>query len=414
MPVIDPAADPRTRDSYAKQERALEARARAEAPEPEAGAPPAPPASDRAFSLAELVATPPDPEQTLLGNRFLCRTGSMLFVGPSGIGKSSASMLMDVSWSCGRDAFGIAPARPLRVLCVQAENDTGDLHEMASGALESIELSSDEMALVESNFRIIRHQTSTGNLFLGWLEKQIVKLSPDLVRMDPMLAYFGDDPTDTKAIALFCRAGLNPILEKHDCGAIINHHTPKTNYRDTADWKPHDWMYAGAGGADLTNWARAILVVDPTDDPRTFRFIAAKRGRRVGWLDDEGNPVQERFFSHACEQGRIAWEDTPRDVAEDLTPKRKTSLPSEAEFIALLPAVDFKAPETCLVTMSELELRAQTKRIGKTGLAGLRDQLEREGKIYVRREGGKARAIRIGRAEIASYLPITEDKKEAI
>ena len=71
-------------------------------------------------SLREIIDTAPDPGQTLLGNRFLCRGGAMLFIGPSGIGKSSASIREDILWSIGRPAFGIAPRGPLRLLVIQS------------------------------------------------------------------------------------------------------------------------------------------------------------------------------------------------------------------------------------------------------------------------------------------------------
>src|SRR6266480_4372972 len=86
-----------------------------------------------AVSLMSLADAKPDMAKTLLGNRFLCIGGALLFVGPSGIGKSSASVQQDILWALGREAFGIRPARPLRLLTVQAENDGGDLGEMARG-----------------------------------------------------------------------------------------------------------------------------------------------------------------------------------------------------------------------------------------------------------------------------------------
>ncbi len=87
----------------------------------------------RARPLIDFGDTPPDPAKTLLGNRFLCREGGMLFVGPSGIGKTSAGVQQDLLWSIGLPAFGIVPARPLKILTIQAEDDDGDLSEIVSG-----------------------------------------------------------------------------------------------------------------------------------------------------------------------------------------------------------------------------------------------------------------------------------------
>ena len=89
-----------------------------------------------AVPLLSLRSQPPEPGETLLGNRYLCLGGSMLFIGPSGVGKSSSATQQDVCWSVGKAAFGIAPARPLKILQIQAENDRGDLHEMIKGVWE--------------------------------------------------------------------------------------------------------------------------------------------------------------------------------------------------------------------------------------------------------------------------------------
>src|SRR5215472_6291589 len=101
-----------------------------------------------AMPLITLGETQPDPEQTLLGQRFLCRRGGMVLLGPSGIGKSSASVQQDLLWGLGKPAFGIVPARPLKILTNQAENDDGDLGEMVRGVSEALKLTPEDKAAV--------------------------------------------------------------------------------------------------------------------------------------------------------------------------------------------------------------------------------------------------------------------------
>ena len=72
----------------------------------------------------------------VLGNRWLCKGGSCLFVGQSGIGKSSLSLQLAMNWALGRTVFGIRPERPLKSLIVQAENDRGDVSEMVQGKFD--------------------------------------------------------------------------------------------------------------------------------------------------------------------------------------------------------------------------------------------------------------------------------------
>jgi hypothetical protein len=50
-------------------------------------------------------------EDTLLGDRYLCRTAGMFVVAPSGLGKSTLSIKMAVLWCCGLAAFGIQPRK---------------------------------------------------------------------------------------------------------------------------------------------------------------------------------------------------------------------------------------------------------------------------------------------------------------
>ena len=70
----------------------------------------------------------------ILGNRWLCRGGSCLFVGQSGIGKSHRFALQAaVIWALGKPVFGVKPVKPLKSLLIQAENDLGDVSEMLQG-----------------------------------------------------------------------------------------------------------------------------------------------------------------------------------------------------------------------------------------------------------------------------------------
>ena len=88
------------------------------------------------FEIANLMKfdTENDPNN-LLGQRWLCCGGSCLFVGQSGIGKSSLAMQMTVSWALGKEVFGIKPVKHLKSLLIQAENDFGDVSEMLRGTV---------------------------------------------------------------------------------------------------------------------------------------------------------------------------------------------------------------------------------------------------------------------------------------
>jgi hypothetical protein len=365
--------------------------------------------------VSDLIDVPHDPALNLLGDRFLCRGGAMVFVGPSGVGKSSASMVQDLSWACGRSAFGIKPAGPLKVLLVQAENDMGDMSELAGGAIDSMSLSIEELDVIERNFVTIQCANETGDAFLAWLDVQAEEHKPDLIRIDPLLAYLGADPVDTKALSDFCRRGLNGLLARHQCGLVLCHHTPKTTGRDTAAWKPIDAQYAGGGSADLTNWARAIIVIDGTNDPLVFQFIAAKRGKRIGWTSQEGLPSSIKFFSHAAEAGRIEWRAATPDQVEALIAgakkKRKAEL-TEEDFLDALPPIDIENPMKGMLTMKKLDEALKGKEKPYSKSADMRDKLEKAKRIYVIENYGKQNATLVGRVETGELLKSQEAQEK--
>ena len=56
---------------------------------------------------------------------------------------------------------------------------------------------------------------------------------PDLLRIDPLLAFLGGDILNVEDTAAFLRNGLNPLLTTYQCGAMIAQYTPKTTNRNS-------------------------------------------------------------------------------------------------------------------------------------------------------------------------------------
>jgi len=308
-------------------------------------------------SIMALAGTDPAifAADNLLGSRFLCFEGGMLFVGPSGIGKSSASVQQDILWALGKPAFGIRPSRPLRILTIQAENDDGDLAEMTRGICDHLNLTHEERQLVDERVIYIKEKALTGENFIRQLRRLVQKHRPDIIRIDPLHAYAGGDVCDPAITTPFLRNGLNPILEEFRCAAIVCHHTPKTTYRDTAKWNASDWMYAGAGNADVTNWARAILVIDSTRVHGAFVFRAAKRGSRIGWADDDGHRVYDRVFCHHAGDA-IFWRDATDEEMECVASakaKRGEPLKTKEDLKALVP-LDETIPKLALIQRASM------------------------------------------------------------
>jgi hypothetical protein len=268
-----------------------------------------------------------DETQTLLGNRYLCRSGGMFVVAPSGMGKSTLSLQMAVLWCCGLVAFGIKPKKALRILIVQSEDDEGDCTEMAQ-VMNHLELTAEEKLLVEQNTELIRCNDLVGRRFIEALKAQLTEAKDngcpfDLVIINPYGVFLGADVKDTNACTQFLNEWLNPILSEFNTGAILIHHTAKTNFQNTDKYSLWDWAYHGAGAACITNWARAILAIKPeTENMTVFRFIAAKRGKRIG---DQWKDAFERFFTWSTLPGVLRWEDASpeQEAAAAQTGNRK-------------------------------------------------------------------------------------------
>jgi hypothetical protein len=255
--------------------------------------------------LLELQPAKANDANTLLGNRFLCRCGGSLFIGSCGIGKTTAVIQMGICWTVGRECFGIVPRQPLKILYIQAENDEGDLCEMRDGVLEKLQLTKEQLDILDGNFICAFESSRTREDFVTeTLEPLLEKHAPDLVILDPALSYIGGDANQQEIVGGFLRNLLTPVLQKHRCGAFIVHHTAKPITRDNISRLATDFAYFGAGSAEWANWARAVLVLSAKDDNGLRELRIGKRFR-LGWKDAEGKPSVNRFLRQNSEGGAL-------------------------------------------------------------------------------------------------------------
>jgi hypothetical protein len=235
----------------------------------------------------------------LLGNRWLTREGSLFIVAPSGHGKSSLCIQAMICWSIGRVAFGIKPARPLRILLVESEDDDADIKAFVQ-VLRTMKLSQAEMELLHKNTRIEFRRDLTGNRFFEAIDQFLSQFPSDLLIINPLTGFCTLELTDESAMADFLRARLNPLMVKHRCAPVIVAHMPKGQVATISEKEWYEWMYVLQGCATLTNWARAILVFVPCPKLRgTYRFITAKRPAQSGWVEPE------YYFAHSRKEVEV-------------------------------------------------------------------------------------------------------------
>lgn len=233
-------------------------------------------------SLTDFTIPVDKDRSILLGHRYLNRGDGMVMVGTSGIGKSSMSIQMAVAWALGRPAVGIPSNGPLRSLIIQSEDSDGDIAEMWASLSHVLKLPADLAAEIRDRVKIVNERVLRGDRFISSLAKLVELHQPDLVWINPLQAFIDGDVTDSQDLGRFLREGLNG-LNNGRFGYVLVHHTTKpATGKDKAERLWHEVMYDMAGGAEIINWARAIISLRPAAEEGDFNLILAKRGRRAG------------------------------------------------------------------------------------------------------------------------------------
>ena len=301
-------------------------------------------------TYGELFKYDPAEDKTiLLGNRWVCEGGQLLLVGQSGIGKSSLSVQAAMFWALGQPFFGIAPAKELKSLFVQAENDIGDMAEIAQGVLNHVirtcKIPRDEaLKKLTENIHFARVTSHVGDDFPKVVSRLLDRYGEkDLVFADPLLSYVGGDISRQDVMSHFLRQLCNPLAFERRFAWVFSHHTgkPQSDSKARSHWNANDFAYIGMGSSELTNWARAIAVLQTTKQEGLFRLLLAKRGKRANVIDQNGQPETCITLKHA-DKG-LHWEPAEMPEEQDHEPAKRGRKPAltmvqQAELVAFAEA----------------------------------------------------------------------------
>lgn len=231
-----------------------------------------------------LNANAEDMSDCLLGYRFLCTQCPWLIIAASGVGKSVLAMQMAILFATGRDLWKLKPHKARKVVLIQAENNFLDLVEPAQSITRILGLSETEKADLRKNFRVISDDTHSGEGFVRLLSSICDRYKPEIVIVDPLMAYIGGEISKQEVCTKFFRNGINPVIHRHNIGLIVLHHTGKPRSKDLKNFEQNtDLEYLGIGSSDITNWARAVSIIMPSQhDKNIYEFKHVKRGKRTG------------------------------------------------------------------------------------------------------------------------------------
>jgi hypothetical protein len=257
------------------------------------------------------------PETILLGNGWARRGDVLTLISTAGAGKSVAVIQSAMAWGLGLPYLGIHPARPLRIVLFSGEDDGVTIGQCREGFLDNSEaitgrkLTAQDLAPLDSMLRIEFIREHVGVRFHAHLASLLRDEPADLVIVNPLLSYLGGEVVSTASEWL--RAGLMPILQDHDCAALVAHHTPKLA-KD--GWENTDDTYSAIGGAELANIPRAILTLRPTGADGLSVLKVSKR-QTTGWQDSDGKYVSHFFIRRTDDPTRPAWLPVDADEAQD-------------------------------------------------------------------------------------------------
>lgn len=236
----------------------------------------------------------------------------MLIGGYTGIGKSSFIAQLAVMFALNRPTLGFSPSHPLRSLIVQAENDDGDIAEQREGVLDALGMPVDKFRKESAGVYVCQGEGLTGMNLMSEIRSQLILLRPNLLWLDPALAFQGGDSSKASDVGRFLRHEIQPIIQAHKTGCVINVHMNKPGNDKGKRREPdyYELLYAATGSIEWANWARAIIVIMPdgkeeAGKPLQFKMTVPKRGARLGWVDHGGDIVTTKYLQHS-EEG-IAW-----------------------------------------------------------------------------------------------------------
>jgi len=266
------------------------------------------------FDLEAMDAFDPKADPTVLvgrERRWLCKGYAIQIVGFAGTGKSTMCMQMCTHWALGLHLFGLQPVRPLKMLLINSENDFGDMAEMWNGSTRDFTMG--EKARLREQLVIVRNTKARGAAFVEVLEALINRHKPDVVVVDPLLAFVDFEIADQALTSAFLRGQILPLLQRTGVALVYYHHTNKpVAGLDLDSMPPQQLAYLGAGAAEWCNFARDSgflfrAKAEEGEEAATFRFGFSKRQSRTGLRNSDGKFVPYVKLSHSSQPGTLRW-----------------------------------------------------------------------------------------------------------
>ena len=286
-------------------------------------------------------------EDVLIYGPWLERGGSAFWVSTSGTGKSTSCMQFVHCASAGIPFCGLKPRGKLRFWVFQSEDSPRRVAQDREDVRAELAEQYPEVdwATVGKTVKFVDVPGVNGTPFLDALDRLLGVAAlkgekPDVVVLNPLLAFIGGAITDGKYVTPFLRGGeinghktigLQAILGIHKVGVLVYHHTPKPPTEKELDaWMASPFPeYQGAGSSDLTNWGRSfVTMMRVKGHPGIVCVTAGKNGAELGWEKIDG--AYRRYMAFSDKIGvsgktRHAWRDLTPEEYDEIVGKQKSA-----------------------------------------------------------------------------------------
>lgn len=280
--------------------------------------------------LGEFPDPLPDSQnpKAIFQTSYLRKGGFMLLVSTLGVGKSTFVSQGSECWARGLPFMGFAPAKPLSIGVFETEDDADEIADFRNNFRKGfraagwtdVEISESENGENAPTYYPL-NGISADN-FLGYLEYCQSNAKHDLIIINPAYDFVPGDISKQDVISAW-KTGLFALMEKHAFAVLLVHHTNKVpcNAKERQQWNTGaSAAYAGSGSMVLPSAARSVVFIRPIDNKDgLFEMVAAKRGKRLGWKDGEGNPTITKYIAHS--DGLIFWREATPEEAKAASPK---------------------------------------------------------------------------------------------
>ena len=240
--------------------------------------------------------------------------------GDPGEGKSTIMAAIATSGSLGMGLPGMEPFEPFKTLIFSVEDHLGDT---LRPRLDRLGADCGWIFAHDQPFVL------SGKDALAHLEREIARLEPRLIVIDPIVAYLGGKVDTYRANEV--RSVLAPLADlaaQYRCAIVIVRHLTKARAGRS--------LHAGQGSVDFVAAARSVLLAGSSSNDRALHALVHTKSNLAKLGPSLGYEIQDGRFLWAGESSLTAM-----DLLAAEAPAQEVSAVGEAEkFLVDLLAVE--------------------------------------------------------------------------